>query len=273
MGNEKTLGRTSAEVVLRLSEQGKTIFSVRDAQAITEESYNATKFLLGELVRKGWLVRLVRGRYLIVPLEAGLQSIPMADRYVIGREVLESVPYYVSHYSAMELHEMTTQPVNTVYITVARRRKNRVIAGVRYRFVYASARHFWGWQEMWATPQEQVQVSDLEKTILDCAARPNLCGGIGELAKGLWLRRDHLDEGRLVEYVGRLNHKAGARRIGFLLATYGLGRAETLATLGGFGSAGYDPLDPTLPDDGPHDGQWRLRINVDPDEFRGSVWT
>lgn len=273
MTNKKTLGARSAELLLRLSEQGKTIFSVRDAQAITQESYNATKFLLGELVRKGWLVRLVPGRYLVVPLEAGLQSIPMADRYVIAREVLDSVPYYVSHYSAMELHQMTTQPLNTVYVTVARRRKNRVIAGLRYRFVYASARHFWGWEEMWATTQDQVKVSDLEKTILDCAARPELCGGIGELAKGVWLRRDDLDEGQLVEYADRLNHKAAARRIGFLLTTYGLGRPETLATLEGFGSAGYDPLDPALPDDGPYDPQWRLRINLDPEELRASVWS
>ena len=86
-----------------------TIFSIAYAQAITNTSYQATAALLSQLVRKGWLVRLVPGKYLIVPLEAGLESIPMADRYVIAREVLDSLPYYISHYSAMELHQMTTQ--------------------------------------------------------------------------------------------------------------------------------------------------------------------
>jgi predicted transcriptional regulator of viral defense system len=271
--NSKTLGRAAAEILLRLSEQGKPIFSVEDAQAIYNKSRKVTSNLLGKLVRKGWLVRLMRGKYLVVPLEAGLDAIPMADRYVIAREMLGSTEYYISHYIAMEVHQMPTQPVNTVYVTVSRQRHGRVIAGTQYYFVYASSKSFWGWENIWATPQEQVRVSDLEKTLLDGAVRPELCGGVGDMAKGLWLRKDELDEDRLLQYAKRLDHKAAARRVGFLLTTYGLGRPETLATLQGFGIAGYDLLDPTLPDDGPHDRRWRLRINLDAEELRGSVWT
>ena len=193
----KTLGPASAELLLRLSAEGKTIFSIADAQAITNTTYEATAALLSKLERKRWLVRLVPGKYLIVPLEAGLESIPMADRYVIARQVLDPLPYYISHYSAMELHQMTTQPVNTVYVTVPRQRASRTIAGVEYRFVYANPRSFWGWESIWVTDQEQVRVSDLEKTLLDCAVRPELCGGLAEVAKGLWLRKDDLDEGLL----------------------------------------------------------------------------
>jgi len=273
MQNTKTLGPESGELLLRLSGKGKTIFSTADAQAITNKSRTATADLLSRLVRKRWLVRLMRGKYLIVPLEAGLEGIPMADRHVIAREVLGALSYYISHYSAMELHQMTTQPVNTVYVTVPRRRRSRIIAGVEYRFVYASQRFFWGWETMWATPQEQVRVSDLEKTMLDCAVRPELCGGIGELAKGLWLRKDDLNDSRLVEYVQRLDHKAAARRIGFLLETYGLGRPETIVTLRSLTNVGYDLLDPTLPAEGPHHSGWRLRINLDPEELKTTVWT
>jgi predicted transcriptional regulator of viral defense system len=269
----KTLGPTSAELLLRLSAEGKPIFSIADAQAITEKSHQATSNLLGQMARRGWLVRLVPGKYLIVPLEAGLESIPMADRYVIAREVLDSLPYYISHYSAMALHQMTTQPVNTVYVTVPRQRTSRTIAGVEYRFIYANPRSFWGWESIWATDQEQVQVSDLEKTLLDCAARPHLCGGLGELAKGLWLRKDGLDEGRLVAYVQRLDHKAAARRIGFLLETYSLGRPETIGALQSLVNPSYEPLDPTLPDEGPYRARWRLRINLDPEELKATVWT
>jgi len=268
-----TLGPNSADLLVRLSSGGKGIFSIEDAQAITGRSYDLTADLVRKLARKRWLVRLFRGKYLIIPLEAGLEGIPMADRYVIAREVLGSVPYYISHYSAMELHQMTTQPVNTGFVTVRRRRKSRAIAGTEYRFVYASARSFWGWEDTWATPQEQVRVSDLQKTLLDGAVRPDLCGGIGELGKGLWLRRDGLDEGRLVEYAERLDHKAASRRVGFLLRTLDLGQPATLRTLQAYGKGGYDLLDPTLPDDGPHDSQWRLRINLDPEELKASVWT
>lgn len=273
MQRTTTLGPASAELLLRLSEKGKSIFSIADAQAITNQSYERTADLLRKLARKRWLVRLVPGKYLIVPLEAGLEAIPMTDRYVIAREVLGPVPYYISHYSAMEMHQMTTQPVNTVYVTVAQRRRTRTIAGMEYRFIYASQRFFWGWEMIWATTEEQVRVSDLEKTLLDCAVRPELCGGLGELAKGLWLRKDDLDDSRLVEYVERLGHKAAAKRIGFLLETYGLGRPETIDALQSHTNLGYDLLDPTLPDEGPHHARWRLRINLDPEELKATVWT
>jgi len=269
----KTLGPASAELLLRLSAEGKTIFSIADAQAITNTTYEATAALLSKLERKRWLVRLVPGKYLIVPLEAGLESIPMADRYVIAREVLDPLPYYISHYSAMELHQMTTQPVNPVYVTVPRQRAGRVIAGVEYRFVYANQRSFWGWETIWATDQEQVRVSDLEKTLLDCTVRPELCGGLAELAKGLWLRKNDLDEDRLTAYVQRLGHRAAAKRIGFLLETHDLGRPETIAALQSFINRRYTLLDPTLPDEGPYRARWRLRVNLDPEELKAIVWT
>lgn len=273
MQNAKTLGPESGELLLRLAADGKTIFSTADARAITGKSDQATVMLLGRLVRKGWLVRLMRGKYLIVPLEAGLEGIPMADRFVIAREVLGSVPYYISHYSAMEMHQMTTQPVNTVYVTVRQKRESRTIAAVQYRFVYASEHSFWGWEMIWATPQEQVRVSDLEKTSLDSAVRPELCGGLAELAKGLWLRKEDLDEARLVAYVQRLGHRAAARRLGYVLQTYGLGQGETIAALRSLIGPGYELLDPTLPDEGPHDPDWRLRINLDPEELKATIWT
>jgi predicted transcriptional regulator of viral defense system len=197
----------------------------------------------------------------------------MADRYVIARHVVGPTPYYISHYSALELHQMTTQPVNTVYVTVPRQRVNRPIAGVEYRFVYANQRAFWGFEPTWATEQEQVQVSDLEKTILDCAARPELCGGLAELAKGLWMRKNDLNEDRLVAYVRRLDHKAATKRIGFLLETYNLGRPETIASLQALVNSRYSPLDPTLPAQGPYRARWRLRVNLDPEELKTTVWT
>lgn len=257
--------------MLGLSAEGKTIFSVADAQAITRKSYQAITSLLNQLTRKRWLVRLSPGKYLIVPLEAGLDGIPMANRYVIARYVLDSLPYYVSHYSAMEVHRMTTQPANAVYVTVPRQRASRTIAGVEHRFVYANRRSFWGGEAAWVTDQEQVQVSDLEKTILDCAARPELCGGLDELAKGLWLRKDDLNQERLVAYAQRLDHKAAAKRVGFLLETYGLGRPETIAALQALVNPRYALLDPTLPDAGPYRARWRLRVNLDPEELKAIV--
>ncbi|NCP16045.1 transcriptional regulator [bacterium] len=273
MKTAKTLGPVSADLLLRLSAEGKTFFSIVEAQTIAGKDYASTVALLSQMVHRGWLVRLVPGKYLIVPLEAGLESIPMANRYAIVREVLGSLPYYVSHYSAMEIHQMTTQPVKTVYVTLPRQRASQTIAGVSYRFLYAKPRSFWGSEVHWVTDQDQVHISDLEKTLLDCAVRPELCGGLAELAKGLWLRKSDLDDRRLIAYVQRLGHKAAAKRLGFLLETYGLGCPETIAALQSLINSRYNLLDPTLPDAGSYRARWRLRINLDPEELKTIIWT
>jgi predicted transcriptional regulator of viral defense system len=40
---------------------------------------------------------------------------------------------------------------------------------------------------MWVTNQGQAMVSDLEKTIVDAVSKPNLCGGIIEIGKAIYL--------------------------------------------------------------------------------------
>ena len=77
---DKTLGPASAELVLRLSANDKAIFTIADTQASTGKDSDATAKLLSQMARRRWLVRLAPGKYLIVPLEAGLENMPMADR-------------------------------------------------------------------------------------------------------------------------------------------------------------------------------------------------
>jgi predicted transcriptional regulator of viral defense system len=261
VNTQKTLGSLGSELLLQLSTQGQTIFSTRDAQAIVGTASAGP--LLSSLVRKGWLVRLVRGKYLIVPLEASLDAVPVVNRYVIAREVLDSVPHYVSHHSALTLHGLLAEARDEVCITVARRRRSRAIAGVAYHFVYASAPYFWGDTALEVADGERVRVSDVEKTLLDCVVRPELCGGIATVGRALWTCRARLDQARLVAYVERLEHHTAAKRLGLLLETLDVGASETLAALQALVNAHYSRLDPTLPNEGTYLARWRLRVNVD----------
>jgi Nucleotidyl transferase AbiEii toxin, Type IV TA system len=59
---------------------------------------------------------------------------------------------------------------------------DREILGVPYRFVYAAPSALWGSEPFWVTPYERVTASDLERTILDGLARPDLCAGVSEVA-------------------------------------------------------------------------------------------
>ena len=270
---KKTLGPTSARLLTTLAEKNQSIFAITDAQEILGSSYNATLDTLRRLTRSGWLVRLTAGRYAIVPLSSGDQANPQVNRYVVARELMEDASYYISHESAMDIHNMLTRPVTNVIVTTPRRLADRDILGVPYRYVYAPPEALWGSEPVWVTPYEQVIVSDLERTILDGLARSDLCAGVGQVATGLWLRQDDFDWDRLAIYAQKLGVRAVAQRLGYLLELYDLGTPSLIASLQAMVGAGYARLDTLLPKDGPFLARWRLQLNLEPETLEAIIRT
>lgn len=263
----RTLGKIESRLLNALSSQDKTIFTVEDAQKILGSSIIAVRSLLNYLVEKKWLIRLTPGKYLIVPLSAGEEAQASENWYVIAKNLIEPLPYYISYYSALEIHEMTTQPIFTVYVSTPSRKRPKEILGATYRFIYVQPKDIWGVEDVWITPSQKVKVSDLERTLIDCLDRPDLCGGISEIAKGLWAKRNAIDYQKLILYVKRLNRKSIAKRLGFLLETYGLGDKNLFLDLKKMVSTSYALLDPTLEDEGRYISSWRLRLNLNPEEL------
>ncbi|MGO9110452.1 MAG: type IV toxin-antitoxin system AbiEi family antitoxin domain-containing protein [Thermoguttaceae bacterium] len=120
---------------------------------------------------------------------------------------------------------------------------------------------------------EKVTVSDLERTLLDGLRQPEYCGGVTEVAKGLWIRRAGVDITRLVEYALRLNVGAVMRRIGFLMEVYHLGTTADKERLRGHVTGSFSLLDRVMPPQGNHTARWHLRLNVDPEEIRAMIGT
>ena len=60
-------------------------------------------------------------------------------------------------------------------------------------FVNIKKENHWGITDEWIKKSEKVKISDIEKTIIDCLAYPEYCGGITEIAKGIWIKKDEID--------------------------------------------------------------------------------
>jgi len=273
MPYSKTLGTENSRLFTTLAGQGRIVFSIDEAQKVFGKSYPATQQALLRLTRAGWLVKLGAGKYAIVPLSAGEDAVPEANRLVIARELVGDALYYISHDSALEVHNMLTRPVTSVTISTLRRLKSRMVLKVPYRFVTAKLGDMWGYAPAWVSPGEQVQVSDPERTMLDGLARPELCGGVGEVVTGLLIRKDDLDWIKMVEYTRRLGNQAVAKRLGYLLEFYRLGTPETLASLQALVGPSYALLDPLLPADGRFLTRWRLQLNIDVEILKGIAST
>ena len=269
----KTLGPQAAGFVTTLHERNQTIFGVRDVRAITGLRHASARSFARKLVDRGVVTRLKPGLYILVPFEMGRDREYMGDPFLVAKALVGGKDYYLSYATAMEIHQMVTQPQLVVYVSTPERLRPRAIMGTEFRFVFCKRKSLFGIVEHWVTKQEKVQVSDLERTVIDGLKNPEYCGGLTEVAKGLWMQRHKMDPERLMRYAIRLNVGAVIRRLGFLLELYEIATQEITGGLRDHLTNSYAPLDPALPADGKHLHRWRLHLNVEPDELLSVVRT
>jgi predicted transcriptional regulator of viral defense system len=269
----KTLGPQAAKLVTILHERTRSVFRLEDVRNITGLSESSARSFVRKLVDRGVATRLKPGLYVLVPFELGRERQYPGNPLVVAREIMNGEDYYLSHATAMEIHGMTTQPQLVVTVSTPKPRRSVTALGVEFRFVRCRRTHFFGLTEHWVTKQEKVRVSDLERTIIDGLKQPEHCGGVTEVARGLWMRRRDVNLDRLVQYARRIGVGAVVRRLGFLLETYEMAGVPDLDRLRNGLTATYVRLDPVLPAEGKRLRRWRLQVNVDPEELRAMVRT
>jgi len=167
----------------------------------------------------------------------------------------------------MELHRMVTQPQFVIFVSSTKRIPRQTLHGTQFRFLFLKTKDSFGNTIHWVTKQESVEISDLERTILDGLRHPEYCGGITDVAKGLWMRHADISVAKLLGYAKRLHVGAIYRRLGYLLELFSLATEADLRPLRESLTATYVPLDPSLPREGLHIAKWRLQLNVPADEL------
>ena len=271
--SSKTLGSQAARLVTTLHEWSRAVFRLDDVRKITGLSEASARSFDRKLVDRGVATRLKPGLFVLVPFELGRERQYLGSPLVVAREIMNGADYYLSHATAMEIHGMLTQPQLIVTVSTPKPRRSVTTLGLQFRFVRCQRRQLFGLAEHWVTKQQQVRVSDPERTIIDGLKQPEYCGGLTEVAKGLWMRRQDLKVDTLVMYAKRIRVGAVLRRLGFLLETYEMVGAPDLERLRSGLTATYVRLDPTLPAEGKRLRRWRLQLNVGPDELRAVVRT
>lgn len=267
----KTLGTPSARLVAMLHERARPLFTLTDVADITGLGRASARSLARALVDRGIAARLRPGLFVLVPFELGRAREYLGNPYVVARELAGAKAYYVSHASAMDIHGMLTQPQLVVCVTSPEPIRGRVVLGTEFRFIRCKRAALFGLTSHWVEKGQRVVVSDVERTILDGLKQPEHCGGVTEVAKGLWMRRADVAPGTLVDYASRLGVGAVTRRLGYLMEAFGVGAPGDLARMRRSLTPTYHLLDPLLPPEGRFLARWRLRLNVSPEEIQAAV--
>lgn len=255
----RTLGDASSRLLSQLAVEGKRIFAFSDAARILRSKGSDVRWLLSRLVRRRWLRRLEKGKYLILPLEAGLEGQWAVHEFVIASHLIQ--PGYVGYRSALNFYGYTEQVSRTVFVASIRRKQPVQIDGTAYRFIFLSPKKFFGYSPV-LIDDVPVNISNRTKTLVDCLDHVEYAGGIAEVAKGLWTSRDEVNPHQLVETAVKMNNRAILQRLGYLTETLEMAPRDFLESVRRRISGSYAVLDPLGPAGGRHDSRWRVRVNV-----------
>lgn len=259
-----SLSDAEASLLTTLAAQRKDIFRVQDAYQVLGEG-RPTLDTLARLVDKGWLERLEKGKYLIVPLEAGPDRTWTEDAFVIAQHLVR--PSMIAYWSALNHWNLTEQVPRVTYVQTTSRKENRGprVLGMSFRIVRIKPQRFFGAYRFYVD-ESIVETTDREKTIIDCLDRPELSGGVPEVARALHEGDGEFDWERTTDYLRRFGSGAVVKRLGFLTEALELQDPPSPGLLDewqGLLTAGIGKLDPSSPRE-PHRiaTRWRVEVNL-----------
>lgn len=254
------LGPREAEFLATMASTAKDIFTFEAAVGFWG-SGSATRNVLSRLESKGWLERLERGKYMLVPLEAGVDREWSEDPIAIGSFLVPSGG--AAYWTAVRHWGWTTQlPRTQFFITAQRRAAHGTFLGVRYRFIALKPERIFGITEEWVEGLA-IRVTDRERTLLDILDRPDLAGGIAEVGEALRAGWREIDPARLTKYIERFGSGTVPKRLGYLAEELDLdGAGDWTQRWRSMVGTGITLLDRGGPKSGRIVTRWGLQINA-----------
>ena len=255
-----SLGKSESRFLAGMS--GKPTFTTSEAQSILGyKGEDSTQKFLERLQNKGWIRRIRRGRFAVIPLSSGESRTPQLHEFIIAMDLVS--PAAIAYWSALNHHGMTEQLPRTVFVATNHpvRRPPKDVMSVNYKVISLRPGKFFGIVKDWID-EMPFSITDREKTIIDGLDLPQYVGGVDEIAKALSSAWSQLEESKLRKYAVKIGNSAVAKRLGFLMESLGLGDVEKFRKAIHL-TQGFSSLDPTLPHSGKYNRRWGLLVNTE----------
>lgn len=270
----KYISKQSNELLSYFNGLNKACFDYSLAcKALPVSKASAVRELLSDMTRRGLLMRLKDGVYYIIPYEANAEMF-MPDWHLIAEYVVNDSAYYIGYYSALQIHNLITQPSLKEQIVVSKQvRPSQIeIKNVSFQFIYHNDNHFFGVRKMWIDNFNKVLCSDLEKTLIDCLFKPDYAGGIVEVARAIYSSKDKINFETLLNYAKKFDSQAVIKRLGFLLETLCI-NTKIVDELQKIKTASYVLLDTELPKTGKRISKWSIHQNLETETIKSAIYT
>ena len=241
-------------ILLLIENVGWDIFSVKNLKSELELSDKQIYDALNKLEKNGLIVKLEKGKYC---------RHNFSDEYVIGSFIVKNGG--IAYWTALNFHGLTEQIPNVVYIQTTQAKRNKSIFGIRYKFIKVKDQKLVGFKT-YGYGNHQFQITDVEKTIVDCFDLPQYGGGYNEIIKGF--NNAKLSAQKMVKYCKAIDNIAVTKRLGYLCELfnkpkmdYFIKYAQTVK------NKKYNLFESGGEKKGKTNRKWRLIINMNEDEI------
>jgi predicted transcriptional regulator of viral defense system len=245
----------------KLVRPGQVLVSVDEAARGLGNGRAPAAKKLARWANNGWLRRVRRGLYLLVPVDASAPKSWTADPLYVATAVW--APCYFTGWTAAHHWELTEQVFLTTVLKSGQRvRQNEQrLLDHDYLVVHAPVDQLeWGLQSIWQNGT-RIQIADRARTVVDILDAPRLGGGIRLVSDILRAYLEDHPKDVLVEYADRLGNGAIFKRLGYLIEELRLDAPTLVEACLRRLRHGVSLLDPNAPTSGPTVSRWRLRLN------------
>jgi predicted transcriptional regulator of viral defense system len=227
--------------------------------------------LISSLAAAGWIEIIKRGTYVVKSPIFSAEISPFA----IAAALIE--PLAISHWSACAHYGFTTQSPTIIQASTpkkivtpemrtgkAHNPRGRAVwqaFGWQFEFIHVRQSTFWGFEKIWASSWQQVNITDIERTVLDLFIRPDIFGGLPSVIELFENAIPQVNIDRLIDYAIRYDTGSVIKRIGWVLETLSITNGN-IDLLRNYPVKRYYLLDPSQGEGGQKNVDWKIIDNL-----------
>lgn len=208
----KSLSKREYEIIYEFTNRKIDNITIQEASKILRISKSRLWDIFYRLEKKGWVERVERGKYLVVPFHA--KEGWLEHPFILVSRIIKN--YYISYRTALSYYGLTEQIPIYIYVATTAR-KNRVekeLQFYKFRFIRIKKKKFFGYRKE-LIDNKEVYVAEKEKAIIDCLDKERYSGTLIEIIKAL--NSNLINLKKLKKYAIKMKNASLIRRLGYLL--------------------------------------------------------
>jgi len=243
-----------AKLLEYITDYGLDIFVKEDLLKGSGLTQKQIEIALRNFINRDFIRIIEKGKYC---------KYDFMDENVIGNFLAKDGG--IAYWSAMNYHGLTEQIPNVIFVQTSRKKLDKSIFGVRYKFIQVKKTKLTGYKTE-GYGNHRFKITDVEKTIVDCFDLPQHSGGYAEIIKAF--AHANMSARKMVAYCKAINNVAVVKRLAYLTELLQKPGMEYFVKYAlSVRNEKYNLFEHNGEKKGMTNKKWRLVMNMDDDEI------